>query len=595
MSKYLEIAYAKPSNRGIVIEKRFIKQYIDKAISERTSLYRSTYVYPKDIESVAEKTNSIKSYNGPKFIDWVVLDIDKGDDTDENTLNAAKSVCMLLEDLDLTGENYRPYFSGTGYHIHIPASVFMFRDSEDLPYTVKATIKKLFPYVDLSVLNRTGIYRVAHTMNLKSGLFKVPLFIRELMNYSVAQIKLLAGTARLDFPYESLEGAGQLSRYIETEIPDNRKYTEVIEPSKVATCIQKMYHRGPIQGSRNNTLLRMASHWRRSGIPSDGAKTMAFSWNNNALEDFKVIEKIESVYNRGYQYGCKDELMNKFCSTKCIYYKRKDYLLDIKNAETLQQELEERMTTDYTGKTIPLSRMLGTDVECDVYPGELVTIFGYTGSNKTTLAQCLALSYNFDRDRIENKSQLSTLYLSLELSGWYLHRRNLQIASGQNFIDSEYKDVYENNKHLVDHIKVQTVAPTIKQIQEKITELKPALVVVDYIDLIDTHGKDEYSQIRTISHSLRSIAVNSDLIIIQISQVSRQYSRMKVLDLYAGKGSGAIENASSKVIGIQGEQGSNKRVVELFKNTDGSLFNKELGNEITLEFNNNFRLKRKDF
>ena len=70
---------------------------------------------------------------------------------------------------------------------------------------------------------------------------------------------------------------------------------------------------------------------------------------------------------------------------------------------------------------------------------------------------------------------------------------------------------------------------------------------------------------------------------------------MKVLDLYAGKGSGAIENASSKVIGIQGEQGSNKRVVELFKNTDGSLFNKELGNEITLEFNNNFRLKRKDF
>ena len=52
------------------------------------------------------------------------------------------------------------------------------------------------------------------------------------------------------------------------------------------------------------------------------------------------------------------------------------------------------------------------------------------------------------------------------------------------------------------------------------------------------------------------MAVNLDIIIIQVSQVSRDYSRNEVLDLYAGKGSGAIENASRKVIGLNGQSKS---------------------------------------
>ena len=68
------------------------------------------------------------------------------------------------------------------------------------------------------------------------------------------------------------------------------------------------------------------------------------------------------------------------------------------------------------------------------------------------------------------------------------------------------------------------------------------------------------------------MAVNNDLIVIQISQVSREYSRNEVLDLYAGKGSGAIENASRKVIGLNGQPDSSIRMVKLFKNTDGELF-----------------------
>ena len=58
------------------------------------------------------------------------------------------------------------------------------------------------------------------------------------------------------------------------------------------------------------------------------------------------------------------------------------------------------------------------------------------------------------------------------------------------------------------------------------------------------------------------------------------------MDLYAAKGSGAIENASRKVIGITGSSDSKEKKVSLFKNSDGDLF------DVTLEWTPSFRLKR---
>ena len=58
-------------------------------------------------------------------------------------------------------------------------------------------------------------------------------------------------------------------------------------------------------------------------------------------------------------------------------------------------------------------------------------------------------------------------------------------------------------------------------------------------------------------------------------------------DIYAGKGSGAIENASRKVIGINGKQDSTDKTVSLFKNSDGDLF------DVELMWTPSFRLKRR--
>ena len=583
---YLEIAQGTPAARGVLIDRRDLAKYVNTEVP----LYRSVYTYTEDVIQFKEQTGSIKSYFGERAIDHVPIDIDKGGNSDGHTLDLTRAVLMQLKDMDVEDSSFQVYFSGTGYHINISNEVFNFQTGTHLPLVVRSTMTKLFPDVDNSIYMRSGIYRVAHTINKKSGLYKIPLTTKEVWSLDADKLKQLAQEPRLEFPYEVLVGDGELEEHIVSSGHNITAMQNVTEPSKVVPCVQTMLNQGPATGKRHNVILRIVSHLKRHGLPSKFAKVIIDEWNQGSMDDQEIISLIESAYNGNYRYSCNDATMKDYCSSKCIYFKRKDYLVDVKSSSDLQTEFEERLETDFEGKKIPLADMLGLEQDTDIYPGELVTIFGPTGSSKTTLAQCIALGVDFARNQINTKWQIPCLYLSLELSGWYMHRRNLQIVSdlSKDQVNADYKGVYERHSHLLEHMVIQTVSPTLEQIQSKVRELQPALVIIDYIDLVETpfHVKGEYEQVKYVSHNLSNMAVNSDMIVIQVSQVSRDYSRNEVLDLYAGKGSGAIENASRKVIGLNGQANSHKKSLHMFKNTDGELLDCEL------EWRPSFRLRR---
>jgi len=584
---YVEIAKGTPFNRGIIIPVNKLSAYIGEE-----PLYRSVYLYDETGLEYVNENGSLKDFFGIRYIDKIPIDIDKQDRSDERTLDILRGTISELEDAEIGSESFQAYFSGSGYHLILSGELFNFKPGNDLPFIVKQTVKKMIPDIDASIYMRTGIYRLQHTPNQKTGLYKIPLTRNEVMNNNPEEIFELAKTARLDFKYQRLEGNRQFEANIIEDVPDVRVLNKISEPTKIIPCVQSMLNKGATEGSRHITAMRIVSHCKRHGIPSHYAKVMMLHWNAKSMPEQAIIEMVENVYNRNYKYGCQDSVMLNHCKTQCVHFARKDYLVDIKSASTMQDELSERLTTDFSGKTIDLSRALGLDVESTIYPGELVTIFGPTGSNKTTFAQNLALGVDFVNNRIEKDWQIPTLFLSLELSSWYMHRRHLQIVSGESKqnVNDNYERLYNTHKEELEHIMVQTVSPTLDKIYEKVRELQPQLVIVDYIDLVDTpvSYRGEYEKIKYISHGLSNMAVNNDLIVIQISQVSREYSRNEVLDLYAGKGSGAIENASRKVIGLNGQPKSPKRQVRLFKNTDGELF------DTAVEWTPSFRLRRID-
>ena len=590
--KYIEVACGGPRYRGLLINKDELPTYIKQAVKDKAPLYRSLYLYDETAVAYSQEKGTLKDYVGPRHIDTVLLDIDKGQNSDKLTLHKAQSVAhTLVNDLELSTSSFRSYFSGTGYHIAIPNSAFRFVPGETLPWQVKQTMRKLFPDIDHMIYMRTGLYRVAHTINQKSSKYKIPLTYTELMESSTDDILIKALKPRIEFPYTTLVADSELEEYVITTVPRNRDVAgKVLEPKKIVTCVQTLYNRGAQEGSRHTTLLRIASHFRRSGVSSKAAKAAMLEWNGDSLNDEEILKQTEYAYNRGYKYGCNDSMLKSVCNPQCIHYKHKDYLVDVLTPDNMQENLRKRLTTDFTGKSYDLAKALGhPQLDCTFYPGELITIFGPTGSSKTTLAHNIALGYNHGTDSIDESQQLSTLYLSLELSDWYMHRRSLQIIAGvdKEAASENYEELYKRSADQLAHLSVQTVAPTINQIRERIIELQPAMVIVDYIDLVETPSKyNEYDQIKYISHSLSSMAVQQDIIIIQVSQVSREYSRNEVLDLYAGKGSGAIENASRKVIGLNGQANSANKTVNIFKNTDGELFKTEV------EWTPSFRLRR---
>ena len=591
MQLYHEIAISSPRNRGLLVPE---EQLIDILLYEgkNQAVYKSLYLYDEEGKEYHKIKRSFKDFLGNRYIKDVLIDVDKGQNTEYYTLNQTKGVFFELEELGVQKRSYRLYYSGTGYHIEISGEVFNYpQGSKDLPFIVKETMNNLFGDIDLSVYNRTAIYRCENTLNQKSNLYKIPLDINSINNLSAEDIIEHASKQR-NIEQEPIWGDSELEDKVITKVPKIRVLQSNAEPTNIVPCVQKMYKLGPEEGSRNNTLMRIASHFFRHGLPSEAAKAALLHWNGSQLEDDVIIKKVEDTYKGGYKYGCKDVLMEKHCQTNCIYYKRKDYLVDVKSSEELQGELAERIETDFSGRTIDLAELFGVeDKDATIYPGELVTIFGSTGANKTALAQNIVLGYNAENDQINKEHQIPTLFLSLELSGFVMHRRNLQIVANasKHEVIKNYQSLYDYHKEELSHIIMQSVSPTIQQIQEKIKQLQPKCVVIDYIDLVDVpyNKRGEYEKLNYISHSLSNMAVNEDIIIIQISQVSRDYSRNQIMDLYAAKGSGAIENASRKVIGITGSSETADKKMSIYKNSDGDLF------EIELNWTPSFRLKKK--
>ena len=303
---YVEIAKGTPANRGILIPHAHLYKYLQK----EEPIYRSVYLYGEDAKDYVDQTGSLKNFFGIRSIDKIPIDIDKKDNSDERVLDKLRSIIIELEEADIGCGSFQSFFSGSGYHLMLTNDLFGFKSSPDLPYVVKQTMKSLFPEVDLSIYMRTGIYRIQHTPNQKTNLFKIPLTRDEVFNFSAKEILELAKDQRMDFKYHGLEGNSELSHKIVTEIPNIKAFKKTSEPSNVVPCIQSMLHKGPQEGDRHVTAMRIISHFKRHGLPSHYAKVSILHWNNKSMNETSLTEMVETVYNRNYRYGCQDTLQN---------------------------------------------------------------------------------------------------------------------------------------------------------------------------------------------------------------------------------------------------------------------------------------------
>ena len=210
--------------------------------------------------------------------------------------------------------------------------------------------------------------------------------------------------------------------------------------------------------------------------------------------------------------------------------------------------------------------------------GDVLVINSATGSGKTALAQSIAMAYN----------EHPIAWFSLELSRTRMHERNLILSLKTTADDIQSRLLAGENLDTIaiDHIHIIDEARVDLDYIDRTLDVfpllageAPRLVIIDYIQLM-AGSKGTHNIFERISENaigLKVLAKKHNVVMCVISQIGRKDEA----NLSSAKGSGAIEESATMLIGLNKiEQFADIRRLGIYKNTNGeSGIIKEIGYE----------------
>ena len=546
--------------------------------SWKNEMYRSYFVFNETFDKHVQDTGTVKNYSGPCAIDYIILDVDKGEIPKDQMLGYIEACLSEMFDKGVMEEDINLWFSGTGFHIEMK-NVFGLQQSSTVHDKLRLTMNKHFDFAD-SIYDKTRIIRTKWSLNPKTHLHKIWIPLAQLGELSWSKLEKYASSKEnyLDWVnedsdnfFETLFKEPKVEPYLQSMViasqtiaTKNDLTKNSSEVSSVVSCMQHIFNEGPHIGARNNKMMRMASTYKRAGIPFIVALNGMLTWSGGEMSEDEVTRTVTNVYEGNYQYGCDDHIMAEYCDSKCIYYKRKDYKLDIKNINELELSLRDYLTNTLTQNSIKLDKIYG----CQPYnfaPGELVVFSGDTGLGKTAFIQDIIV-----------KAKQHTLFLSLEMNEQLIFRRFAQIAVGK---DKQWiMDQYSNNPDFtledkLDHVQVMTIAPRIDAIKKVVAEYQPKVLVVDTTDEIQVDFvKGEIEKQNVVIGALKQIAQKTNIIIVAIHHLNKTSASNNVINLHSLKGSSNVVQKADKVILIKGNRDDSLRVVQSVKSRDEGSF-----------------------
>jgi len=181
--------------------------------------------------------------------------------------------------------------------------------------------------------------------------------------------------------------------------------------------------------------------------------------------------------------------------------------------------LAKRIKAYKTGNYFDLGPFFKNNEEAPVFPGDLVLVVGDSGAGKTAFMQNICL-----------QSEMPTMYVSPEVSPALMMRRNMQILSGENkwYIYDHYRDVAKGYKEQLN--KFYTIGyginqDTIEEEYKKACEqINVKHIVLDHMKIMDFDFREIRGNLENFVVDLKKFAVNNDVIIWMVSQVTKNAS-----------------------------------------------------------------------
>ena len=293
--------------------------------------YISMFRFLEELEDHCQKTGSVRGNDNMLcYCDYLWFDID-----DQDLAKAQKRTIELILRIE-SQYDITPVvcFSGSkGFHIGIPSGSFNSQPRPDLPRIFKKMAQRIAGdiKIDTAIYEKNRLWRLPDSINAKSGLYKIRISHEELAKLDVDAIKEKAispGNPVDDNTNPSRLSASlsQLYEDVITELDRNQSSISIqknIPTDCAKLCIERIL-KGVSEGDRNEAGIRLASHYLKPDNSPDEVLNKLIKWNQSnqpPLPDEEIRNIVNSATTKGYDYGCNDPFLKKYCDNKCPLYK----------------------------------------------------------------------------------------------------------------------------------------------------------------------------------------------------------------------------------------------------------------------------------
>ena len=519
---------------------------ITKWMNLSSDTYMSLYEYDDDVKDYYAENKKLSGYDGKIYIpEEFILDVDGGNPDDAQ--KKAIGLKIILGDLDVP---FRAFFSGTGFHFHIPSSSFTYRPHKNLHIKVKKVLTEhgIFEYADPSVTDKLRLIRVPNTRNSKSGCYKVELqngmleqSINDIIAYS-KQPKELTEVILESHPVFNV-------LISEEEVKAQTNYTHVSQgrspdPS-LYPCIGGMMESIPV-GKRHAVALRISA-WLRWLYPEAVVRTIMETWRvqvsriDSPFKEKEMDSIVKSAYEahdgQGNKFGCNDPIMDEYCKNTCRLYRNKRSQ-SVMDSEEMEKNLIEFYKSDIT--PLNIGHLYGGDFP--IYPGEVVILQAPPKSMKTMLLQNWMVSF-----------KVPTYFLEMEMSPRQIWSRFVQIENGWS--EDQLKEYYMSNQNGQDDkfkwLMVNYSAISARDLEKTILTLpvKPRIVVIDHMGLFQSNIRDPNMKVEEASQAMMELAVKHNIIVFAVSEINKSAMR-EGMGVSSTKGSFRVAYNTNKLLSL---------------------------------------------
>lgn len=548
--RYILFTQGKDKSRNQLIPQEKLGEFFTEGDEDALV---SVFKYGREALTYFQKNGSLTGYRGPMGIDYFPFDVDA-----ETIEEACVKQKKLLKDLKEKGIYlYKLSCSGKkGFHTIINPNYFGgFEPSEQLPEQLLALARQLTDAdFDRTLYKNLGLFRLTNSKHPSSGFYKTQIREEDLDNpeYIKEYIKELRPTFKVAEP-PFIKELEELKNKAFSFVP-KRKFHDIEKRRKLcmATLMQ-----GGVDGERNEGLCRLTSYLRDQGLTKELAYESLKAWDfKNPQEGFEST--FNSVWDKGFTYGCHDWLLDKYCQKECYLFNKKNSKFTLTGSDiefqTLfdgQKEFDKFVKED-RWVTLGFSEKIDEMIR-GLVPGDVGAIIGRPGTLKSTLAQHIGT-------HVVKHYGVYVLYISLEMTLTRCYERHMQILTGQpsSVIINDYMNMTIDprmEKFLISTkagISIPMIQKAIQNWQDK-TGKRIELVMIDFLHAIKPSGKSENAIIDVV-RELKNFPKDMNTRLLYLSHVSRGSGKedRTYLPLKKGdaKDTSEIENNADFLFGL---------------------------------------------